>query len=75
MSEDYGGPERRRAPVLTEEQIELIAVKAADLAVQKVTKDVYAAVGQSIVEKVTWVIGVCAISLFIWLASKGIVKT
>ena len=73
--EDYDGPDRRKAPVLTEEQIEHIATKAADLAVQKVTKDVYAAVGKSIVEKIAWVIGVCAVSLFIWLASKGIVKT
>lgn len=71
----YDGPDRRRAPVLTDEQIEHIAQKAADMAVQKVTQEVYAAVGKTLVEKLFWVVGVCAVSLFLWLASKGIVKT
>lgn len=72
--DEYDGPERRRTPLLTEDQIEQIAERAAELAVKRVTEQAYAAVGKSIVEKVMWILGVCAVSLFFWLASKGAIK-
>lgn len=71
---EYDGPDRRKHPSLSDEQIEHIAQRAADLAVKKVTDQAYAAVGKSLVEKAMWVIGVCAMALFFWLAQKGIIK-
>ena len=70
----YDGPERRQSSGLTDDDIERIAERAAELAVKKVTQDAYAMVGKTIVDKVVWVIGVCAVSLFFWLAGKGVIK-
>lgn len=61
----YDGPDRRRAPVLTDEQIEHIAQKAAELAVQKMTTEIYASVGKSVLHKVFWAVGVLAAALTI----------
>lgn len=65
----YGGPDRRRAPVLTDDQIEHIAQKAADLAVQKMTTEVYASVGKSVLQKVFWIVGVIATAMVLGNAS------
>lgn len=65
----YSGPERRQAPVLTDEQIEHIAQKAADLAVQKMTTEVYATVGKSVLQKVFWIVGVIATAMVLGNAS------
>ena len=56
--ETYSGVERRRSPALTDEQIEHIAQKAAELAVQKMTTEIYASVGKSILHKIFWGVGV-----------------
>ena len=61
--ETYTGAERRRAPALTDEQIEHIAQRAAELAVAKMTTEVYAAVGQSLVQKRFWGVGVLVTAL------------
>lgn len=77
MSEEhsYEGPERRRAPVLTDEQIEHIAQKAAELAVQKMTTEIYASVGKSILHKLFWGIGVVAAAVTIGNVSlKELIK-
>ena len=58
--EAYTGPERRTRQPLTDEQIEHIAQRAAELAVQKMTTDIYANVGKSVVQKVFWMVGVIA---------------
>jgi hypothetical protein len=56
--EAYSGPERRTRQPLTDEQIEHIAQRAAELAVQKMTTDIYASVGKSVLHKVFWAVGV-----------------
>jgi len=56
----YTGQDRRTRPSLTDDQIELIAQRAAELAVQKMTTDIYANVGKSVVQKVFWMVGVIA---------------
>ena len=61
--EAYTGAERRRAPTLTDEQIEHIAQKAAELAVAKMTTEVYAAVGKSLIQKLFWGVGVLVTAL------------
>ena len=63
----YAGQERRANP-LSDEQIELIAERAAEKALQKV----YASVGQGIVHKLAWVIGACVVGVLLWMGGKGI---
>ena len=63
--EEYHGPDRRRAPQLTDEQIEQIAQKAAELAVQKMTTEIYASVGKSVLHKLFWAVGVVAAAVTI----------
>jgi hypothetical protein len=60
-------------PNLTEEQIEQIAEKAAEKAIEKLTSHVYQEVGKSVVSKILYLVGACAIGLFLWLKSKGVI--
>lgn len=53
---------------LSEEQMEMIAEKAAEKALQKV----YANVGKGIVHKLAWVIGAIVVGLLFWMGGKGI---
>ena len=62
----YEGPERRAATGLTEEQIELIAERAAEKALEKV----YAQVGKSVISKVLWLAGSAAIATYAYF--KGL---
>ncbi len=52
---------------LTEHDIDEIAEKAAERALEKV----YAQVGQNILKKLTWLIGIAAIGLAMWLGGNG----
>ncbi len=52
---------------LTEHDIDEIAEKAAERALEKV----YAQVGQNILKKITWLLGLVAIGLAMWLGSNG----
>ena len=60
----------RRQITLTEEQINLIADRAAEKALEKV----YATVGKSVLTRLLWVFGVVAIGLVVFLTGKGIIK-
>lgn len=69
MEQQYDGVERRKQPVaLTEKQIEEIAERAAEVALQRV----YASVGKSVVNKVLYLVGAAAIGLTLWLNTHGI---
>lgn len=63
----YDGPERRTAG-LSDEQMELLAEKAAEKALQKV----YAEVGKGVMRKLAWVIGAAVVGLLLWMGGKGI---
>ena len=67
--EAYSGPERRTRQPLSDEQIESIAQRAAELAVQKMTTDIYASVGKSVMQKVFWIVGVVATAMVLGNAS------
>lgn len=58
---------------LTDEQIEMIAEKAADKAVEKMTALVYQEVGKGVLKKLFWLVGVLAIALYAFLREKGFV--
>jgi hypothetical protein len=62
MDEKYNGPERREHPQLTEEQIDIIAERAAEVALNKV----YTQVGKSVVSKLLWLIGSAALAAFMY---------
>ena len=70
----YSGPERRRSPHLTNEQIDEIAERAAAKAVEKLTDHAYRAVGKSIVEKLFWIVGVLCAGGYLWAQGKGWIK-
>lgn len=57
--------------ILTEEQLDRIAEKAADKAVAKITNQVYQQIGRSVVTKMTWLLGACVVGIGIWLKSEG----
>jgi hypothetical protein len=64
---EYQGPERRSAYPLTEEQLDAIAERAAERALEKV----YASIGKSFVTKALWVIGASLLALAAWLKGSG----
>lgn len=55
---------------LSEEQIITIAKKA----VESARNDFYKEVGETIVTKFFWLVGICAVGVFAWLQSHNIVK-
>lgn len=59
--------------ILTEEQIEEIAERAAERAMQKLTDHMYKQVGKSVVSKLFWIVGVISVGLYLWLKQKGLV--
>jgi ribosome recycling factor len=58
--------------MLTEDQIEEIAERAAERAMQKLTDHMYKQVGKSVVSKLFWIVGVISVGLYLWLKQKGI---
>ena len=55
---------------LTDEQIDHIAEKAAEVAFKKI----YEEVGRSVVKKIFWIVGAGALGLMIWMAGNGSLK-
>lgn len=56
---------------LTEDDIDEIAEKAAEKAVQKMTAHVYQQVGKGLVSRFLWLVGAVFIGLAAWLHTKG----
>lgn len=63
----YEGRERRKPVVISDEQVEAIAERAAEIALEKV----YTQVGKSVISKIMWIFGTTAIALAVWLAGNG----
>ena len=59
--------ERKPFSGLTEAEIDAIAERAAKRALEQV----YAEVGQSVLRKIAWIVGLVAIASLMWLAGKG----
>ena len=60
-------------PLYNDSELVEIAERAAERAVEKLTNHVYQQVGRSVVEKLFYIIGVCAVGLYLWLKSKGVI--
>lgn len=64
----YDGHERRRS-ALSEQEIEIIAERAAEKALEKV----YMEVGKAFLKRIAFIAGVALLGFFAWLKSKGLV--
>lgn len=60
-------------PYLTEEEIERIAERAADKAVEKMADQAYQAIGKGVVSRFLWIVGVITVGFAAWLHSKGFI--
>lgn len=63
----YEGPDRRATAHLSDEQINLIAERAAEVALERV----YTKIGKSVVSKVLWVFGAAGLALAAWMNGAG----
>lgn len=86
----YTGPERRRQPSVTQEQldslVERVAQRAAELAAEKaaekaaakaaelVKADFYKTVGKSVVDKAIWALGIIVVAGYLYFRDKGFIK-
>ena len=61
--------ERRKSPILSEEQIEEIAGRAAEKAVEKMTNQIYLEVGKGVVKKALYLLGALVVGG--WLVGKS----
>ena len=52
---------------LTDEQIDAIAERAAEVAFNRI----YQEVGRSVVKKIFWIVGAGALGVMIWLSGTG----
>ena len=68
------GMEEEKKSIVSDEQMEAIAEKAAEKAVLKITAVVYQNVGKSVVERIFWLIGAIVVGAYFWLKSKGAVS-
>lgn len=64
---------RHDCPLTDEQYIEEIAEKAAEKAIEKLTSHVYQEVGKSVVGKLFYIVGACALGIWLWLKSKGVI--
>lgn len=62
------------ATQLTEDEIDLIAEKAAEKAIAKMTGMMYEEVGRTIITKFFFIIGLLGVGVFIGLKASGIIK-
>jgi len=62
---------RKTAPVLSEEQIEEIAEKAAEKEIAKLTNQIYLEVGKGVVKKALYLIGAFVVGAGLWAKAKG----
>lgn len=63
--------ERRHTVCLTDEQINLIAERASDRAVEKLTNQVYREIGRTILQKAIWILGAIGAGAYLWLNNHG----
>ena len=63
----YAGEERRKSPSLSDEEIEAIAERAAEKAIERV----YTQIGKSVVTKFIWLCGAAGLALYAWLSGSG----
>jgi hypothetical protein len=68
--DEYKGEERRQYAHLSDEQVERIAERAAEVALERV----YTNVGKSVVKSFLWLVGAGALAVAAWLNGSGHLK-
>jgi hypothetical protein len=66
----YNGPDRRRHVQLSDEDFRRLTEASAERAKELALKDIYIAVGKSVVSKIMWVLGAAAAAVSAWLHFK-----
>lgn len=56
---------------LTEEQIDTIAERAAEKAVEKLTDHIYMEVGRGVIKRVVYALGAFVIGVVLWAKKQG----
>lgn len=74
MKDGYNGEERRTHEWLTEEQIELIAERAAIRAMSKMTDQLYREVGKGVISKLLYMVGIITVAAWAWAHNQGWAK-
>lgn len=59
-----------QAVSLTQDQIDEIASRAADKAIERITQQVYQQVGRSVINKLIWIVGSLSVAFYIWFSDK-----
>lgn len=67
---DWNGDERRFTPALSAEQIDVIAERAAEKAIEKV----YTQIGKWTVQRFLFVVGAATLAVLAWLGGRGLIK-
>jgi hypothetical protein len=66
----YNGPERRQYVQLSQEDFERLTSASAERAKELALRDIYIAVGKSVVSKIMWVLGASSAAVAAWLHFK-----
>lgn len=66
--------DRRKSHNLTDDQLEQIAARAAEIAIERMTSEVYQTVGKTVITKLAYSVGVACVGFTLFAASKGWVK-
>ncbi|MXS85280.1 hypothetical protein ABO04_04940 [Nitrosomonas sp. HPC101] len=69
----YQGPERRY-PVLSEEELDLLAERVVERTLQKVTSKMYQEIGKNIISKLLTGVGIGVIGLYFYARDRGWVQ-
>lgn len=69
-SPDY----ERRHVTLSKEQLEEVAEMAAKKAVEKLEARMYQEIGRGVMKKLSWLVGIAAVSMFLWAQKNGWIK-
>ena len=56
---------------LSEEQVELIAERAAEKAVTKLTDHIYTEIGRGVIKRIVYVCGAFVVGIVLWARKQG----
>ena len=73
MSEQNPNCQTANCRFSEESELEKLAERAAEKAIEKLTNHVYQEVGKSVISKFAYVVGVCSLGLYLWMKSKGVI--
>jgi len=71
---EYKGENRRVVETLSEEIIEVIAERAAEKAMLKMTNQLYQEVGKGVISKLLYLVGIITIAAWAWMHNNGWLK-